>query len=84
MCGLYKVEQTPIILSTTSDWWILWANSGETKFFSTLDVKEAYYRLPIGKDTQTLAAIIIHRGVFCIRLPYESITLFTHNAGKLP
>ena len=37
---------------------------GGTCLFSTLDLKEAYYSLPIEKDSQKYAAIITHKGVF--------------------
>ena len=37
---------------------------GGTQFFSTLDLKEAYYNLPIEEKSRKLAAIITHRGVF--------------------
>ena len=40
---------------------------GGTKFFSTLDLKEAYYSLPIEKQSQSLAAIITYSGVFIPR-----------------
>ena len=38
-----------------------------TKFFSCLDLKEAYYSLPIESNSQHLAAIIAHHGVFIPR-----------------
>ena len=37
---------------------------GGTCLFSTLDLKEAYYSLPIEKNSQKYAAIITHKGVF--------------------
>ena len=35
-----------------------------TKYFSFLDLKEAYYSLPINPNSRKYAAIIAHHGVF--------------------
>ena len=37
---------------------------GGTKFFSNLDLKEAYYSLPIHPSSRDYAAIVAHHGVF--------------------
>ena len=37
---------------------------GGTRFFSTLDLKEAYYSLPLHPNSQKYAAIITNSGVF--------------------
>ena len=40
---------------------------GGTCVFSTLDLKEAYYSLPIEISSQKYAAIITHKGVFILK-----------------
>ena len=37
---------------------------GGTKYFTNLDLKEAYYSLPLSPDSRQCAAIIVHSGVF--------------------
>ena len=37
---------------------------GRTKVFKTVDLKEAYYSLPIRDKSQQLAVIITHKGIF--------------------
>ena len=37
---------------------------GGTRYFTNLDLKEAYYSLPLAANSQKCAAIIVHSGVF--------------------
>ena len=37
---------------------------GGTKYFTNLDLKEAYYSLPLAANSRQCAAIIVHSGVF--------------------
>ena len=58
-----KIVHTTFMLPTSKDRWVIYYHS-RNQFFTNLDLKEAYFSLPIAVNFRKHAAVITHNGIF--------------------
>ena len=74
ICGDYKVTINPYLdvdkypLPTPQD---LFATLAGGKYFTTLDLSQAYHQMEVDKDSRKYLTINTHRGLMYTRLPYS-------------